>query len=94
MWGTHLFEAAEQMADRRSFRTARRRLDRRQQRVRLLQESFADEINKIDSKFMYALRRALCGKKIKPNRVTNLQFSIRSLLTDSTIMMNIQQFIT
>jgi len=65
MWGTHLFEAAEQMADRRSFRTARRRLDRRQQRVRLLQELFADEINKIDSKFYVRLKESALWQEDK-----------------------------
>ena len=34
MWGVTLFDEAQTAAMRRSFRTARRRLDRRQQRVR------------------------------------------------------------
>ncbi len=50
-WGSHLFEAAEQCAARRAFRTARRRLDRRQQRVHLIQELFKDEIAKTDPDF-------------------------------------------
>ena len=36
MWGVTLFDEAGLAAERRGFRTARRRLDRRQQRVRLL----------------------------------------------------------
>ena len=51
MWGAHLFEEASVSADRRAFRTARRRLDRRQQRVHLLEELFAPEIGKIDPNF-------------------------------------------
>lgn len=51
MWGSHLFEEAKQSAERRGFRTARRRLDRRQQRVLLLQELFANEISKVDENF-------------------------------------------
>ena len=51
MWGTHLFEAANQASERRAFRTARRRLDRRQHRVKLLQELFAVEIGKLDPRF-------------------------------------------
>ena len=51
MWGSHLFDAANQCADRRAFRTARRRLDRRQQRVRLVDEIFASEVSKIDPNF-------------------------------------------
>ena len=33
MWGVHLFDEAKQSAERRLFRTARRRLDRRKQRI-------------------------------------------------------------
>lgn len=51
MWGVTLFDAAQTAEERRSFRTARRRIDRRQQRVKLLQEIFAPEIAKIDPKF-------------------------------------------
>lgn len=51
MWGTHLFEEANPAMERRSFRTARRRLDRRQQRIHLLEELFAPEVCKIDPNF-------------------------------------------
>ena len=37
-WGSHVFDAASLCDERRNFRSARRRLDRRQQRVQLLQE--------------------------------------------------------
>lgn len=51
LWGVHLFDPAEQCAGRRSFRTARRRTNRRQQRVLLTQEIFAHEIAAIDPDF-------------------------------------------
>ena len=51
MWGVHLFDAALTKEQRRAFRTARRRLDRRQQRIKLLQELFAPEIAKVDINF-------------------------------------------
>ncbi len=51
MWGSHLFDAANQCADRRSFRSARRRLDRRQQRVQLVDEIFAPEVVNVDPHF-------------------------------------------
>ena len=51
MWGTTTFETAALAADRRMNRTARRRLDRKQQRVQLLSEIFAPEICKVDPKF-------------------------------------------
>ena len=51
VWGVHLFESANPAADRRPYRTARRRLDRRQQRIRLLRELFAREIGTVDPRF-------------------------------------------
>jgi len=51
MWGTHLFEGGQESADRRLHRTNRRRIDRRQQRVALVNELFAEEIRRIDPNF-------------------------------------------
>lgn len=51
MWGVHLFDDANTAAERRTYRTNRRRLDRRQFRLRLLQELFAAEIGRIDPNF-------------------------------------------
>ena len=51
MWGTHLFEGAQEAADRRMHRTNRRRIDRRQQRVQLVNELFAQEIARMDPCF-------------------------------------------
>lgn len=50
-WGSHIFEAASLNADRRSFRSARRRLDRKKQRINLVRELFATEIAKADADF-------------------------------------------
>ena len=58
MWGSTLFSSAEQSSDRRGFRTARRRLDRRQQRIVLLKEIFTEEIEKIDSRFYTRLEES------------------------------------
>ena len=54
-WGSHIFDAASLCDERRRFRSARRRLDRRQQRVKLLQEIFADEVAKKDPRFFIRL---------------------------------------
>ena len=51
MWGVTLFDEAQLAASRRNFRTARRRLDRRQQRVNLIKEIFAKEISNVDEGF-------------------------------------------
>ena len=50
-WGVTLFDEAQLNTERRSFRTARRRLDRRQQRVQLIQELFAKEVAEADKDF-------------------------------------------
>ena len=57
-WGVQVFDAAELNAARRGFRTGRRRLDRRQQRVSLTQELFAEEIAKVDPGFFKWLRES------------------------------------
>ena len=51
LWGVRLFDAANTAAERRTFRTNRRRVQRRRQRIRLLQELFAEEITKVDPGF-------------------------------------------
>lgn len=51
MWGVTLFDEAKGCDERRGFRTARRRLVRRKQRVSLLKELFAKEIFKVDETF-------------------------------------------
>lgn len=58
MWGVTLFDEAQTAAARRSFRTARRRLDRRQQRIRLIMELFAKEIDKADSFFFKRIKES------------------------------------
>ena len=58
MWGIRLFESADTAADRRSFRAARRRLQRRKQRIDLLQELFAEEMQKTDPTFFIRLNES------------------------------------
>lgn len=55
MWGIRLFDAVNTAAERRMHRTNRRRLQRKRQRIQLLQELFQEEINKVDSKFFQRL---------------------------------------
>lgn len=58
MWGIRLFEAANTASDRRLKRSSRRRLKRRRQRIKLLQEIFAEEISKIDESFFIRLNES------------------------------------
>ncbi len=57
-WGVHLFDEASQAAERRTFRTARRRLDRRKQRIQLLQELFAPAVLELDPHFFLRLKES------------------------------------
>ncbi len=58
MWGIRLFEQANTAADRRMKRTNRRRLQRRHQRIQLLQELFAEEMAKVDDTFFIRLNES------------------------------------
>lgn len=58
LWGVRLFESAKTAEERRSFRTARRRLDRRNWRIELLQSIFAEEINKVDAGFYLRMKES------------------------------------
>lgn len=58
MWGTRLYDSANSAAERRGFRSVRRRIGRRKQRIKLLQELFAEEISKVDSSFFLRLKES------------------------------------
>ncbi len=58
MTGTTLFDKADQCAERRSHRTSRRRYDRRQMRVDLIQELFCTEMAKVDPNFFVQMNES------------------------------------
>lgn len=64
MLGVTLFDPASQCDKRRAARSARRRLDRRQTRVNLIQELFCDEIAKADPMFLKGSRKVIYVKMI------------------------------
>lgn len=55
LWGVRLFEEGETAAERRGFRTARRRTQRRSRRIDLLQELFAQAVAEKDPGFFQRL---------------------------------------
>ena len=75
LWGVRLFEEAQTAAERRIHRTARRRTQRRKQRLALLQELFAKEICKVDPGFFIRLHESRLWKEDKsvdqPNTLFN-----------------------
>ncbi len=57
-FGAVLFDEAQTAAGRRSFRSTRRRLDRREHRIDLLQDLMAEEINNVDPVFFIRLNES------------------------------------
>lgn len=58
LWGVRLFDSANTAEERRNYRTARRRLDRRNWRIELLQAIFADEIMAVDDGFYHRMKES------------------------------------
>ncbi len=58
MWGIRLFDGSQTAENRRNFRTARRRLDRRGERLEWLESIFACEIGKIDTEFFMRFKES------------------------------------
>lgn len=67
MWGTTTFEPAEDSAKRRGFRVARRRLDRRQARIRMLSDIFKPEIEQLDKRFFIRLEESALWREDTSN---------------------------
>ena len=71
LWGVRLFDPASTAEERRNSRSTRRRYDRRRNRIKLLQNEFQEEINKIDPNFFHKLKETFyhendyINKKIK-----------------------------
>lgn len=61
--GVRLFAEGQPAADRRSFRTTRRRLSRRRWRLRLLREIFEPYINPVDESFFMRLKESNLSPK-------------------------------
>jgi len=58
LWGVRLFGEAQSAAECRAHRTARRRLERRYQRISWLQQLFSEEIGKVDPAFFQRLQES------------------------------------
>lgn len=58
LWGVRLFNEAKTAKDRRIFRSARRRNRRKKWRINILQEIFAEEINKVDPGFFLRMKES------------------------------------
>lgn len=72
LWGVRLFEEAVSASSRRNFRSTRRRYDRRRYRIKLLQEGFQNEINKVDPNFYQVMKESFYNKNDKINKTIEL----------------------
>ncbi len=75
MWGIRLFEAGKTAAERRVFRTTRRRIQRRKHRIELLQELFDSEISKADTNFYLRLKESKYWVEDRTLGQTNILFN-------------------
>ncbi|WP_163653130.1 type II CRISPR RNA-guided endonuclease Cas9 [Listeria sp. PSOL-1] len=66
-WGVRLFDESETAASTRIKRTARRRYNRRRQRICYLQAIFAEEMNKLDQNFFFRLNESFLVTEDKLN---------------------------
>jgi len=65
LWGVRLFDGAKTAAERRGFRTSRRRVERRNQRLNWLQNVFSEEIAKKDPGFFQRLKESMFSQEDK-----------------------------
>lgn len=65
-WGSRIFPNANPASEARTHRGQRRRYERRRQRVLLLQELFANEMNSIDPEFFIRLNQSRLHKDDRP----------------------------
>lgn len=68
LWGVRLFEEGSTSQNRRAFRSSRRRYDRRRTRIKLLQEEFKSEINKVDNTFFKKLEESKYHEEDQANK--------------------------
>ncbi len=71
MWGARLFDEAQDASTRRTSRTNRRRLARRNQRLLWLELLFAEEISKIDPNFFLRMKESALWVDDKTDKTCN-----------------------
>ena len=68
LWGVRLFDEATSAESRRTQRSTRRRYDRRRKRIKLLQQEFEDEMNKVDKDFFQKLQESKYHEEDSTNK--------------------------
>lgn len=57
-WGSRIFSSANDCKQRRTFRSSRRRMQRRKYRIYLLNQLLCEDISKVDSTFFARLQNS------------------------------------
>lgn len=71
LWGARLFDEAQDCKSRRTNREARRRTQRRRERIDLLQLLFKEEIDKVDKNFFLRLNESFYKPEDKSEEIRN-----------------------
>ncbi len=69
MWGSRLFNEASTAEERRGHRVNRRRIQRRRDRLNLLEEIFSEEMAKVDPEFFMRLKESKFHLEDKDERI-------------------------
>ena len=75
MWGSHLFDEALTAEARRAQRCARRRLQRKKERIKITQALFSKEIDKIDPTFFLRLNDSALSLEDRTEKQKNSIFN-------------------
>lgn len=89
LWGVRMFEEAKDAKERRGFRSSRRRLKRRKERLSLLQSLFSIPMNEVDASFFYRLSNSFYHNE---DREHPFQYTLFNSVnyTENNTMMNFQ----
>lgn len=84
LWGVRVFPEAQKAEERRGFRAARRRYERRNQRIDLLRQLFSEEIAKVDPAFFQRLDESKFTDEDKKTSASGLPLGRYTLFADKT----------
>ena len=79
MWGVRLFDEADVASGRRTFRIARRRLQRRTARIGYLREIFDDAINEVDPGFFHRMDESFLHMLCLQTKIIRIQIILNSI---------------
>ncbi|HZK21037.1 MAG TPA: type II CRISPR RNA-guided endonuclease Cas9 [Oscillospiraceae bacterium] len=76
MWGVRLFDSGVTAELRRTFRSTRRRYDRRKRRIKLLQEIMFDDVALVDEHFYLRLKESALWNEDKSDAISSEIYTI------------------